>query len=73
MGNEHQPLRRSEIEMKSTRIPANASAADINRVVAAARAARAQAIRAAAIEFNAAVKRFFAGFHRPAPRKSATA
>jgi hypothetical protein len=69
--NERQPLRRSEIEMSTTRIPAHASAADINRVVAAARAARAQTIRAAAIEFNAAVKRFFAGFHRPSPRKSA--
>lgn len=59
--------------MKNTRIPAPASAADINRVVAEARAARARVIRATAVEMNAAMKRFFGGFHRPAPRKSATA
>lgn len=73
MGNHHQPLRRSEIEMSSNRIPANPSAADINRVVVAARAARAEAIRATAGELNAAIKRFFAGLHQPAPGKKAAA
>lgn len=73
MGNKDQPLRRSELEMNSSHIPANPSAADINRVVAAARAARAEVTRAAAGELTAAIKRFFTGFHRPAPRKSAAA
>ena len=59
--------------MNTVRLPANPTAADIERVVAAARASRAQTIRAAAVELNVAIKGFFAGFHRPAPRKGAAA
>jgi hypothetical protein len=59
--------------MNTFRIPANPTAADIDRVVAAARASRAETIRAASVELTAAIKRLFAGFHRPAPRKGAVA
>ncbi|MBS0245577.1 MAG: hypothetical protein JSR61_03080 [Proteobacteria bacterium] len=59
--------------MTSFHIPANPTAADIERVVAAARASRAEALRAAAAELNTTIKRFFAGFHRPAAHKGAAA
>jgi hypothetical protein len=47
--------------------------AEIDRAVRQARADRAETIRAAVVSLNAAVKRFFAGLHRPAPRKGAAA
>lgn len=59
--------------MSSTRIPASPSATEINRVVVAARAARAEAMRAAAGELAATIKRFFAGLHQPAAGKKAAA
>ena len=47
--------------------------AEIDRAVRQARADRAETIRAAAVSLNAAVKRLFAGHHRPASQKRAAA
>lgn len=47
--------------------------AEIDRAVRQARADRAETVRAAAVELSAAIKRLFAGNHRPAPRKGAAA
>ena len=63
--------RRVEMKMSTQNTLATTTVlqAEIDRAVRQARVDRAETIRAAAVEFNAAIKRFFAG--RPATRKGA--
>ena len=73
MGMTDRAPQRVETMMSTQNTPTTILQVQVDRAIRQARADRAVVMRAAAAELSATIKRLFAGFHRPAPHKGATA